>query len=149
MNAEEKRLLDEFQRDFPLTPRPYATIAERVGMTEDEVIAAYKRLGEQKFVSRIGAVVAPNKVGASTLAAMRVPEDRLDDVAEYVSSFEQVNHNYEREHEINLWFVAATDSASELEAVLNKIADHTGIAVMSLPMIQDYHLDLGFKLKWS
>ena len=52
-------------------------------------------------VSRIGAVVRAGAVGAATLAAMKVPADRLEDVAEIVSAKIEVNHNYEREHEYN------------------------------------------------
>lgn len=149
MNDADKRLLDEFQRDFPLVARPYAEIGNRLGMSEDDVIQAYGNLTDQKFISRIGAVIAPNKVGASTLAAMRVPEDRLEDVADFVSSFEEINHNYEREHAINLWFVVAADNVMRLAAVLSQIEEKTKLAVMSLPIIEDYHLDLGFKLEWS
>ena len=149
MNDAGKRLLDEFQRDFPLTSRPYADIGERLGLSEDEVIQQYANLCDQKYISRIGAVIAPNRVGASTLAAMRVPEDRLEEVAEFVSSFDEVNHNYEREHDINLWFVIATDNVMKLGAVLARIEQETKLPVMNLPIIEDYHLDLGFKLEWT
>lgn len=144
-----KRLLDEFQRDFPLVARPYAAIGERLGLSEDEVLLAYQDLADQKYISRIGAVIAPNKVGASTLAAMSVPQDRLEEVSEYVSSFDEVNHNYEREHDINLWFVVAADDVMHLGEVLGQIEAKTAIPVMNLPIIEDYHLDLGFKLQWS
>ncbi|HEY9080186.1 Lrp/AsnC family transcriptional regulator [Magnetovibrio sp.] len=149
MNDADKRLLDDFQRDFPLVARPYAEIGKHLGMSEDDVIQAYANLMDQKYISRIGAVVAPNRVGASTLAAMSVPQDRLEEVAELVSSFDEVNHNYEREHDINLWFVVAADNVMRVGAVLDRIEAQTDISVMSLPIIEDYHLDLGFKLEWS
>ena len=148
MNDADKRLLDDFQRDFPLVARPYAEIGKRLGMSEDEVIQAYANLVDQKYISRIGAVIAPNQVGASPLAAMRVPEDRLEDVAAFVSGFDEVNHNYEREHDINLWFVVAAGDVMRVGAVLGRIEAKTAISVMSLPIIEDYHLDLGFKLEW-
>lgn len=149
MDDTDKSLLNDFQRDFPLVARPYAEIGARLSMSEDEVIEAYANLAEQKYISRIGAVIAPNQVGASTLAAMRVPEDRLAEVAEFVTSFSQVNHNYEREHDINLWFVVAADDVLEVGEVLSRIEAETDLEVLNLPIIEDYHLDLGFKLEWA
>lgn len=148
MNDEDKRLLDDFQRDFPLVQRPFAEIGARLGLGEDDVIDAYRRLADECKISRIGAVIQPNCVGASTLAAMAVPEDRIENVARYVSGFDAVNHNYERDHRFNLWFVVAAMDGAEVEAVLDEIRAHTGLDVMNLPMVEDYHLDLGFKL-WN
>lgn len=149
MNDLDKHLLNDFQRDFPLVPRPFAAIAERLGVSEDAVIAAYGKLSDEKMVSRIGAIVAPNRVGASTLAAMAVPEAQLETVAGFVSSFAQVNHNYEREHAINLWFVVAANDSAEVDAVIDAIEAETGFAVLNLPIIEDYHLDLGFQIQWT
>ena len=72
----------------------------------------------------------------------------LDEVADLVSAYEEVNHNYEREHRLNLWFVVCAPSRDAVTGVLDDIARRTGIAVMDLPMVEDYHLDLGFPLQW-
>ncbi len=77
----DKALLDDFQRDFPLSPRPYAVIAERLGIDETETLARLRRLTAQGYIARIGLAVRPNTVGASTLAAMEVPPERLEEVA--------------------------------------------------------------------
>lgn len=145
----ERRLLDCYQRDFPLTSTPYADIARRLGADEAEVLAALERLQAMGTISRIGAVLKPRAVGASTLAAMAVPAERLDEVAALVSGYREVNHNYEREHQLNLWFVATAFSERHLAAVLDDIETRTGLTVQRLPMIEDYHIDLGFKLKWA
>lgn len=149
MDAFEKRLLDEFQRDFPLVRRPYAAVAKRLGRSEAEVIATFRRLEQTGVVSRIGAVLRPDAVGASTLAAMAVPEHRFDDVADFVNGFEEVNHNYEREHRFNLWFVIAAAASERVRAVIEEIETATGLPVLDLPMLEAYHLDLGFPLQWS
>ena len=148
MNEHDKRLLDDYQRDFPLVARPFAEIGARLGMREDDVIEAYRRFAEERTITRIGAVIKPNAVGASTLAAMAVPEHRMDAVAAYVTGFEEVNHNYAREHRFNLWFVVAATNVMRVNAVLEDIRAHTGLEVMNLPILEDYHLDLGFKL-WN
>ena len=99
------RLLNDFQRDFPLEPRPYARLADALGISEDDVLAMLADLKAEGKIARVGAIVRPNSIGASTLAAMRVGADRLEEVAETVSRRPEVNHCYQREHEINLWFV--------------------------------------------
>ena len=143
----DHRLLNDFQHEFPLTPTPYADIARELGVTEDEVIARLHKLKHAGAVSRVGAVVRPNTVGVSTLAAMAVPPDELEVVAALVSSYTEVNHNYEREHRLNLWFVATAPDAARLQAVLDDIAARTRHEVLSFPLVEDYHIDLGFDLK--
>ena len=91
----------------------------------------------------------PNTVGASTLAAMSVPEDELESVAEIVNSFGAVNHNYEREHDFNLWFVATEADLQTLQESLDMISAATGYDVMSLPMVKAFHIDLGFDLGFA
>ncbi len=146
MNALEHRLLNDFQRRFPLVPQPYAALAAALGTDEGAVIDAYARLHAAGALSRIGAVFRPGAVGASTLAAMEVPVDRLEAVAAIVSAFPGVNHNYEREHRLNLWFVAAAPSDAALDALLARIAVLAGIEVLKLPLVEEYHIDLGFPL---
>ena len=146
LNPAELKLLDDYQRDFPLVPRPYRAVAEAAGMSEAEVIEIYARLKEDGALSRIGAVVTPNAAGASTLAAIAVPPVRLGEIAGLVSAQAEVNHNYEREHAFNLWFVVTAADARAVEAVLRRIERMTGLAVLDLPLIQSYHIDLGFPL---
>lgn len=149
LDAVDRRLLNDFQHDFPLSPTPYADIARRLGVSEDEVLARLARLQASGAVSRVGAVVRPNTVGASTLAAMRVPPAELERVASRVSAYPEVNHNYEREHALNLWFVVAAPDAARREAVLAEIEAATGYEVLSFPLLEDYHIDLGFDLRWK
>ncbi len=149
MTEFEKRLLDGYQRGFPLTPRPYAGIAEELGVDEAEVIATLRRLAAEGVVSRVGAVFEPLSVSASTLAAMAVPDDRLAEVAELVNGFAEVNHNYQREHSFNLWFVIIAADEDGVARVIDDIEERTGLEVLDLPMLEGYHLDLGFPLQWN
>jgi len=143
-----KQLLNHFQKDFPLSSTPYADIAKQLKVTESEVLTALQELSESGIVSRVGAVFRPHRVGVSTLAAMAVPREHLEKIANIVSALPEINHNYEREHHFNLWFVVTASSDSHLQAVLSEIEEKTGLSVMSLPMEADYHIDLGFELKW-
>lgn len=146
MDQAEYRLLNDYQRDFPLEPRPFARIADELGLGEEEVLARLADLQACGTLSRIGAVVRPNTVGTSTLAAMAVPAERLAAVAALVSARPEVNHNYEREHALNLWFVVAAPNAAAVRAALEFIAAETGLPVIDLPLQTAYHIDLGFDL---
>lgn len=145
----ERELLDGFQKEFPLEPRPFRAIAERLGCDEETVLVLLRRMKDAGLITRIGPVFAPHRAGASTLAAMAVPEDRLEEVANLVSEYDEVNHNYEREHDFNLWFVLTAPSADRVAAVLDEIADRAGLSVMELPLEEAFHIDLGFRLQWN
>lgn len=147
--ALERRLLDDFQRDFPLEPMPFAKVAARVGSDQAKVIAALRRLTAEGHVSRVGAVVAPHAAGWSTLAAMAVPQARLEAVADLVNGYPEVNHNYEREHSLNLWFVVAAEDEAAVADVLRDISVRSGLEVLDLPLIESYRIDLGFALRWT
>lgn len=142
----ERRLLNDYQQAMPLTPTPFADMARELGVSEAEVLDCLASLQVRGMVTRVGPVFRPKRAGASTLAAMSVPEERLDEVAGLVSGYSEVNHNYEREHEFNLWFVVTAPSRERVVAVLAEIRDATGLRVLDLPMERHYHIDLGFPL---
>lgn len=146
LDATGVRLMDRWQRDFPLTPRAYAAAGAPLGLGEREAIAELAAQKTAGALERVGAVIRPNTAGASTLAAMAVPPARLEEIAAIVSAEPAVNHNYAREHEINLWFVVAASDRAALEATLRRIEKNTGIAVLDLPLERAYHIDLGFPL---
>jgi DNA-binding Lrp family transcriptional regulator len=145
----EQRLLNEFQHGMPLTPNPYADIARQLGVYETTVLETLKRLQTEGVVSRVGAVFRPNRIGASTLAAIAVPAAELEEVAAMVSEFDEVNHNYEREHRFNLWFVVVAEDEDRLESVMAEIEERCGYPVLDLPLLNEYFIDLGFDLKWT
>lgn len=145
----DRRLLNEFQHDFPLDPQPFATIAEELGTDEQTVLERLSYLKRFGALSRVGAVLRPNRVGASTLAALAVPPAQLEEVAALVSAFAEVNHNYEREHEYNLWFVITARDSDRVSEVLAEIEAATGLEPIDLPMLEDFFIDLGFSLQWT
>lgn len=145
----ERRLIDAFQRDMPLVPHPYAAVADSLGCTEAAVLDALGGLIADGAVSRVGPVFAPNRAGASTLAALAVPAERLDEVAALVNGYPEVNHNYEREHRYSLWFVVTAADRARIDEVLADIERRTGLAALDLPLVEAYHIDLGFPVQWS
>lgn len=144
MNAWQARLLNAFQRDFPVIAEPYAALAAQLDVTQTAVLAELAQQQAAGVVSRVGAVVRPHTVGYSTLAALAVSEARLETVARQVSALSEVNHNYQREHAYNLWFVLTAPTQAEVHAALARLAAQTQLTPIELPMQADYHIDLGF-----
>ncbi len=142
-------IIDRYQKGFPLSPTPYKDIADELNVSEQDVIDCVTSLQQVGVVSRVGPVFNHEKTGASTLAAISVPEALLGEVAELVNAFSEVNHNYAREHEYNLWFVVTATDEQHLQQTLFSIEKKTGYPILNLPMEQAYHIDLGFKLNWS
>lgn len=142
----QKKLLNDFQRNFPLSPTPYADIATTLNVSEEQVLQAFQELSEQAVISRIGAIIPPNQIGVSTLAAMSVPEDELERVALQVNHFREVNHNYERENAVNLWFVVIANDVTHLDNVINDIEMTTGYNVLRFPLEKEFFIDLSFNL---
>ena len=140
------RLLNDWQRGFPLTKRPFAQVAQVEGVSETEVIEAFGALLQRGAISRIGGVGAPGVGGAALLCAMAVPSERLEAVAALVSAHAGVNHNYEREHQLNLWFVITGTGAESLDQALAAIERDTALPVTRLKMVRPYRIDLGFDL---
>jgi DNA-binding Lrp family transcriptional regulator len=142
----ERRLLNDYQRDFPLSSAPYVEIARELDVSEREVLTALRSLAARGMISRVGPVFRPRRAGAATLAAMAVPAARLEAVAALVNAYPEVNHNYEREHRFNLWFVVTAPDRQRVCQVLDEIRRASGLAVLDLPMEEEYHIDLGFPL---
>ena len=142
-----QQLLNKFQHNLPLSSTPYADMAQQLDMSEEKLLDLLKQLKSSQVISRVGAVFRPNRIGVSTLAAMAVPQNRLLDVADIISAYPSVNHNYEREHHFNLWFVVTAENKQQLDDTLKDMQKKTGIVILCLPMEKDYHIDLGFPLQ--
>ncbi len=139
------QLLNAWQHGFPLEQRPFRKLGLLLGLSEQNVLDYFQQWHAEGIISRIGPVLNPACM-SSTLVGMHVPAERLESVAAWVSTLPAVNHNYEREHTINLWFVLTCADAQERQVTLEHITKHTGLLPLSLPMIKAYHIDLGFSL---
>ena len=144
-----KQIIDNYQHGFPLCPRPYAEMAATLQVSEQDILNALQYLNEQGILSRVGAVLDHRKNGASTLAALAVPDSDIENTAKLISSYNQVNHNYLRDNEVNLWFVLTADCQASLNGVIQDIEQRTGLSVLNFPMEMVYHIDLGFRKNWD
>ncbi|MBU2582567.1 MAG: Lrp/AsnC family transcriptional regulator [Alphaproteobacteria bacterium] len=139
-------LLETWQRDLPLVARPYRVMAQAGGVKEADVIDRLKAMQASGVIARVGAVVRPNTIGASTLAAVSVPDLQVEETAALMASEAGINHVYLRENDWNLWFVATGPNRAAVDAALGRIASQTRRRVLDLRLERPYHIDLGFKL---
>ena len=137
-------LIDGYQSGFPVSERPFETVGEQLGIPAEAALERVERLHKAGLFRRFGAVLNPPVVGSSTLAALSVSEDRFDEVAAAVNDYRQVNHNYARDHEWNMWFVVTAGSREKRDDILADIETRTGCSVLVLPMLTDYYIDLEF-----
>ncbi len=146
MDDLDRRLLNQIQTKFPVTQRPYAALADEFGVDQSEIIRRLGALKQEKILRRLGGVVDTRRIGfQSTLVAMKVPPQRLEEVAGIVSSYPGVTHNYERAGEINLWFTLIARPEQTLEGLLDEIGERTGIGeIHNLPT--DRVFKIGVKL---
>ena len=142
-----RRLIERYQHQLPICADPWQAMADELGCSAAEVLDCLRRLDEQGALSRVGPVFEHSRAGASTLVALAVPESRLEQVAELVNRYPEVNHNYLREHDYNLWFVLTGPDRQSLERCLEDIQQTTGLAPLDLPMRRAYRIDLGFSLE--
>lgn len=140
------RLLSDYQRDFPLVRHPFAEIARALSSTEENVLAGFRALRQSGAIGRIGGVVRPNTLGASTLAAMSVPDLKTGAMAELLAAETGVNHVYLRENVWNLWFVATGPDRSYVDETLQRLKTASGQDILELRLERSFHIDLGFPL---
>ncbi|NLB18131.1 MAG: Lrp/AsnC family transcriptional regulator [Syntrophomonadaceae bacterium] len=141
------RLLNILQQGVPLVSYPFKEIADLLGISEEAVMTRIKDLKQNGIIRRLGGVFDSPSMGMkSTLCAMIVPPDRIDEVAQKVNAFSEVTHNYLRDNEYNMWFTVTTTSASALDEIQNKIMSDTGLKVTSMPVLQRYKIKVVFEL---
>jgi len=144
----DKAILNRIQSDFPVTARPFETIAREIGLDESQVIQRVRHLKDQGIIRRIGANFVPGRVGfVSTLCAAQVPEETIDLFAEVVNRYPGVTHNYQRDNEFNVWFTFIARSREEIEQNLTQIARETGVdTILNLPATKVFKIRAQFDL---
>ena len=144
----DKAILNRIQSDFPITERPYRTLAEELGLDEQSLLARVGNLKQAGIIRRIGANFVPHKVGfVSTLCAARVPENQIDAFAAVVNRYTGVTHNYERDNDFNVWFTFIARSMSEIESNLKKISQETGVpTILNLPATKVFKIKAKFDI---
>ena len=147
MDEFDNAIVNCLQGGFPLVARPFAAVAADLGLAEENLIARVRKLLEERVLTRFGPMVQIERMGgAFSLAAMRVPSDDFDRVAAIVNAVPEVAHNYEREHEYNMWFVVATEKPEGITRAIARIERETGLPVLNLPKLREYFVELKLRV---
>lgn len=145
LDSLDRSIINSLQKGFPTSERPYLEVAEQLGTSEPELISRLQSMLDEGILTRFGPMFQIERFGgAFTLAAMKVPPDQFDSVADQVNQFPEVAHNYQRDHDFNMWFVIATEDSDEIATVIKKIEDLTGIKVYNMPKLEEYFVNLQF-----
>ena len=143
LDSLDRAILAQMQGDFPLSDTPYAEVAERLGVSEAVLLARLQSMLDERLLTRFGPMFQVERMGgAFVLAALAVPEDRFEAVAEQVNAFPQVAHNYRREHRLNMWFVLATETPEGIGAACAAIEAATGLPVYAFPKEREYFVEM-------
>lgn len=147
----DRRILNAMQQDFPLSERPYDVLAGRLGLDAQALWERVDRMIGQGVIRRIGASIDSRKLGfVSTLAAIRVRQDNVNQAAEVVGRYPEVTHSYLRDHEFNIWFTLIAASEDRITAILAEIRRDLSLGasdVLNLPMTQMFKLDARFAVR--
>jgi len=136
-------LIRRLHGDFPLSERPFEEVANQLGLSEDEVITRLRRMLDDGLLSRFGPLFQIERAGGQfVLAAMQVPEERFDAVAQQVNALDEVAHNYRREHAFNMWFVLGCTSPEAVQAACARIEKETGLRVFAFPKEKEFFVEL-------
>ncbi len=150
MDNLSRQLINHYQGGFPLLHRPFEAIAERFNCDETQVISSIRTLLDSKILSRFGPLYdAACMGGGLSLAAMSVVESEFAQIAAQVNNLPEVAHNYQRDHELNMWFVLATETPAEIHKAIAKIEKNTGLKVYNFPKIHEFYIGLWLKIDES
>lgn len=148
LTPKDLELIDRLHGGFPLSEHPYADVGQALGMTESQVIERLQALLADGMLTRFGPLFQIERAGGQfVLAAMAVPESAFDDVAAIVNGYDEIAHNYRREHALNMWFVVAAESASDAQHVIARIEADTGCKVFAFPKEREFFVELRLPLR--
>ncbi len=151
LDAVDRSILDAVQKAIPLTGKPWVEIGETLDLSGEEVLARLKKMSEKGAVRKLGPIIDARKVGltASTLVAMKVRQEKISEVVEVINSYDEVSHNYERNHKYNVWFTLTAPNQGDLTRIIREISVKTGISkedILNLPTERFFKIKANFKI---
>lgn len=143
MDQIDRDIINSLHGGLGICERPYLEAAQRLGLSEDELLKRLSAMLAAGVVTRIGPLYQIERMGgAFTLAALHAEPDAYERVAQQVNALPQVAHNYARDHDLNMWFVLATERPEEIDEVIARIEQDTGCTVFNFPKSKEYFVEL-------
>jgi DNA-binding Lrp family transcriptional regulator len=151
LDDTDKKLLQLLQDDFPLIESPWSEISNKMGISEKQIMDRVENLYTIGVIRKIGSAVDQAKIGypSATLVALCVPEKQIEKVASVINRYNNISHNYEREHKYNVWFTLVAKNEQEITHTINEILQKTGLHqqdILNLPTVQRFKINVNFRL---
>ena len=141
-------LINTVQGGFPLHEKPFQVLADKLDCRPEQIIDTLHKLLHDRWLTRFGPLYDAAALGGGlTLAAVCVDEAHYDAVAELINAHPEVAHNYRREHELNMWFVIATESAVQVAATIDEIQRETDLRVFDFPKQREFYVGLWLQIE--
>lgn len=148
MDELDKKIINRLQKGLPISDTPYAEVAAELACDEQTLLDRLQRLLATKQLTRFGPMYHAERMGgAFSLVAMKVAAADFERVTEQVNAFTEVAHNYQREHEFNMWFVLATESVQRIAEVNAEIEQLTGYPVYNMPKLEEFYIGLDLEIR--
>ncbi len=145
MNEVDRKIINHLQDNFPVCERPFTMLAEQLNLDEKELLKRVQSLLDDGTLSRFGPLYNIEMLGGVyCLVAMNIPKNDLEKVIKMINSYPEVAHNYERDHEFNVWFVLAAENKLQLKNILEDIEKQTGYPTYEMPKLDEYFVGLKF-----
>jgi len=143
LTPNDRAIINRLQDGLPVVERPFEQVAGELGVSEHVLMKRLEALLDDGVLSRFGPMYHAERLGgAFCLAALSAPAERFEEIAAIVNGFDEVAHNYRREHELNMWFVLATGDPRRIGAAIEDIETRTGLAVYAFPKLDEYYVRL-------
>lgn len=152
LSDTDRKILHRLQSNLPLVSRPFLELSKELGIDEETIIERIKFMIDKKFVRRLAPIINTQAMGReATLAAIKVPEDRIDEVGAIINEYGGVSHNYLRKGKnkhipYNMWFTMSAKDDEELKSRLKEIEERTGLTVRSMPTTKKFKIGVRFKI---
>lgn len=143
IDAQDRAIINALQGGFPIADRPFAEAADTLGIDEETLIERIGTLREAGVLTRFGPMYNAEEMGgAFCLCAVAAPQDRFDETVASINAYDEVAHNYARDHELNIWFVLATESTEQIDEINASIEADTGLKVYAFPKLHEFFIGL-------
>ncbi|MBI1835328.1 MAG: Lrp/AsnC family transcriptional regulator [Burkholderiales bacterium] len=147
-SPQQIAIINHLQSGIGICERPYLEAAQRLGMSEMDLLELLRSMLGQGILTRVGPLFQIERMGgAFTLAALHAPPERYEEVAALVNAHPQVAHNYEREHALNMWFVLACEKPEQIASMLALIEEQTQCEVKNFPKMREFFVELKLQVE--
>lgn len=148
LDRQDRLILAHLQDNFPLDPRPYATLARRLHIPVSRIKARAALFLKKGIIRYIGAVIDTKKAGfTSSLAALAIPRSRVKAAGNIINEYPQVTHNYLRDDAYNMWFTVSCRTGRSRAELVRRICKETGaLKCLDLATVKVFKIDARFPL---